>query len=62
MNILYGIAEFLDTLADELDRKNQECLTGGWSTNQLKFNEDKANECRRKASQMRRELERQGIK
>jgi hypothetical protein len=46
-------AQFLDDLANTLDRWADASLTGGWSTHQVDSNRAQANECRRKAAQLR---------
>ena len=52
-SILTEAAEFLDDLANRLDGWATESRTGGWSTHQVKANLDAANDCRRKAAEIR---------
>jgi hypothetical protein len=47
---------FLNNLADELDAECVSLQRGGWSTKSCEFLTNKANECRRKASECRQVL------
>ena len=42
-----------DALADKLDGWAEASRRGGWSTHQVKANEEAANDCRRRASRLR---------
>lgn len=46
-------ALYLDQLADTMDNWAWHSKTGGWSTHQVADNEAKANDCRRRVSQLR---------
>jgi hypothetical protein len=50
--------EFLDELANTLDRWADESGAGGWSTHQCEANRNEANRCRREAAKLRRIRER----
>lgn len=48
-----GSAEFLDKLANTLDGWAKQSRTGGWSTNHVEANIQAANDCRRRAAEIR---------
>lgn len=50
---LLGAADYLDELANVMDRWAVQSESGGWSTHQVKANRGAANDCRRKAAQLR---------
>lgn len=45
--------QFLNAMADRLDRWAKDSKAGGWSTHQVTPNEEAANECRRRAAELR---------
>lgn len=49
----YETEKFLSDLADTLDRWCDESRFGGWSTHQCEANKHAANDCRRRAAQLR---------
>lgn len=49
-------ASFLEELASKLDKWADESIAGGWSTHQVEANRKAADDCRRQASMLRREL------
>lgn len=52
-SILTDTADFLEGLANRIDGWAAESSTGGWSTHQVKANLEAANDCRRKAAELR---------
>jgi hypothetical protein len=46
--------DFLEQLADTLDGWAEESRRGGWSTHQVVANRREANNCRRKAAELKR--------
>lgn len=50
---LIEAADFLDAVANKLDRWARDSVSGGWSTHQVKPNREMADECRRTAAQCR---------
>lgn len=46
-------AAFMDRLANTLDEWAVQSRSGGWSTHQVDANAKEANECRRRAAQIR---------
>jgi hypothetical protein len=51
--------EFLNNLANRLDRWAAESRSAGWSTHQVQENVDTANECRREAARLQLEWKQQ---
>ena len=51
-------ATFLEGLADTLDTWARQSRSGGWSTHQVEPNMTRANDCRRRAAEIRAELAR----
>lgn len=49
-----SVVDFLNDLANTLDRWADESRSGGWSTHQVEANRKKADECRRMAAQIKR--------
>lgn len=52
-SILRQQIEAWDEMADQLDRWSEQSRSGGWSTHQCEPQTRKADECRRKAAQLR---------
>lgn len=59
MSHITSTIQFLDELADRLDRWADETLAGSWSTHQVEANRAAASDCRRQAAQLRRMTETQ---
>jgi hypothetical protein len=55
---LVDTAIFLDGVANQLDQWAKESRNGGWSTHQVEANIQWANNCRRRAAEIRIELAR----
>ena len=54
MNEIEKTILFLLELADKLDGWAESSLHGGWSTHQVEANRQVANECRRRAAELKR--------
>lgn len=54
--VLVNAVVFLEDLANRLDRWADETRIGGWSTHQVKANQDAANDCRRQAAKLRDDM------
>lgn len=50
---LNATIRFLNQLADKLDGWATESRSGGWSTHQVAANRDAADDCRRRAAELR---------
>lgn len=50
---LLDTVEFLMDIADRMDLWADESRSGGWSTHQVEANKAAANDCRRKAAELR---------
>jgi hypothetical protein len=48
--------EFLENLADKLDKWAEDTVNGYWSTHQVAWDRAAANDCRRQASRLRKAL------
>jgi len=56
MDAIRETITFLEQLADKLDGWAASSVSGGWSTHQVNANREAANECRRKAADLRRSV------